>query len=215
MFYVFTFIIIPSTPLVWQHPVDKTSALPTPTLCFSQGTISGHKRALTPGHIIACLPSRKLKTVYAVEHKNVLQAACATGPVLEPGYRPWIPRPTLTRFNPSYSNNTIIKCFYILFHSPGYLWISSQDTVFHFFFSPRKVPWVVTMTGRLFSFCKNKRIHRDLGFHPEQVLIRKEVGHNEHKEFLSFVQELGSQQLRMKQSMWLVGLYWTGISPAG
>ena len=65
------------------------------------------------------------------------------------------------------------------------------------------------MTGRLFSFCKNKRIHRDLGFHPEQVLIRKEVGHNEHKEFLSFVQELGSQQLRMKQSMWLVGLYWT------
>lgn len=160
MFYVFTFIIIPSTPLVWQHPVDKTSALPTPTLCFSQGTISGHKRALTPGHIIACLPSRKLKTVYAVEHKNVLQAACATGPVLEPGYRPWIPRPTLTRFNPSYSNNTIIKCFYILFHSPGYLWISSQDTVFHFFFSPLegamgKVYWWLWQ-GDYFPFAKTK-----------------------------------------------------------
>lgn len=71
------------------------------------------------------------------------------------------------------------------------------------------------MIGRLFSFCENKRIHRDLSLHPEQVLVGKEVGHSEHKEFLSFVQELGSQQLRMKQFMWPVGLYWIGISPAG
>lgn len=63
------------------------------------------------------------------------------------------------------------------------------------------------MTGRLFSFCKNKRSHWDLSLYPEQVLVRKEVGHNEHKEFLCFAQELGSQQLRMKQSSgWLVSI---------
>lgn len=50
---------------------------------------------------------------------------------------------------------------------------------------------MVITTGRLFSFCKNKRSRRDLSLHPEQVLVRKEVGHNENKEFLSFSTRAG------------------------
>ena len=98
---------------------------------------------------------------------------------------------------PILTPHTIIKCIYILFHSPGYHWISSQDTIngpFFFFLSPGRhhgKSLLVITTGRLFSFCKNKRSRRDLSLHPEQVLVRKEVGHNENKEFLSFSTRAG------------------------
>ena len=143
-----------------------------------------------PGHIIVCLPSRKLKTQH---HKNVLQAACTTGPVLEPGYRPWIPRPTLTHFNPSHYNQVHLYPVPLSWVSLNLIPGHNQCSIF-FFLSPGRhhgKSLLVIMTGRLFSFCKNKRSRRDLSLHPEQVLVRKEVGHNEDKEFLSFSTRAG------------------------
>lgn len=50
---------------------------------------------------------------------------------------------------------------------------------------------------------------------PWQAQGRKEVGHNEHREFLCFAPGLGNQQRGMKQSIWLVRSYWIEMSPTG
>lgn len=145
------------------------------------------------------------------------KSPCATGPVLDPIYRPWTPRPALIPFNPSYSHDTIIlTSAFPSCSAPLGVYESHPRTQsgFHFFFSTWEVPWekpigeAVTMTRRLFSFCENKRSHWGLSLHPEQAPGREEVGHNEHKVFLCFAPGLGNRQRRVKQSTWLVHLYW-------
>lgn len=67
------------------------------------------------------------------------------------------------------------------------------------------MPWEKSIGDydrEIISFCRNKRSHRDLSLHPEQVLVRKEVGHNEDKEFLSFSTRAGKSAAEDEAVHW-------------
>lgn len=173
-------------------------------------------RAINSRIPIACLPDRKLKSQ---NHKNILQLAMCSWPCDRAHMQTLDSKTCIEPLRPPHSQITILTTAFTSWISlnliPGH-----SHCFFFLFFSylggaMGKAYWSSRLwQGDYFPFVKTREA-TETSLHPEQVPVRKEVGHNEYKEFLCFAQELGNQQLRVKQSIWLVGPYWIRISHVG